>query len=63
MKVKEVVKRREEDGWYQLRQESSHRNFRKEDNPSVVTVPGQDRDDVSPGVLSDIRRKTGLTLR
>lgn len=63
MKVKEVVKRLEEDGWYQLRQESSHRNFRKEDNPNVVTVPGQDRDDVSPGVLSDIRRKTGLTLR
>lgn len=39
------------------------KNFRKEGNPYVVTVPGNDRDEVSPGVLGDIRRKTGLELR
>lgn len=63
MKVREVIMRLEEDGWSPVRMRGDHRNFRKEGNPYVVTVPGQDRDEVSPGVLGDIRRKTGLKLR
>lgn len=63
MKVRDVIRRLKEDGWNQVRTEGDHRNFRKEGNPNVVTVPGHERDDLTPGVLSDIRRKTGLTLR
>lgn len=63
MKVGEVIKRLEEDGWVPVRLRGDHRNFKKEGNPFIVTVPGQVRDEVSPGVLSDIRRKTGLSLR
>lgn len=63
MKVSEVIKRLEDDGWKPVRIRGDHHNFRKEGNPYVVTVPGNDRDEVSPGVLSDIRRKTGLKLR
>ena len=63
MKVNEVVKRLEDDGWRPVQVRGDHHNFRKEGNPYVVTVPGNDRDEVSPGALGDIRRKTGLKLR
>ena len=63
MKVRDLVKRLEEDGWLPARMRDDHRNYRKENNIYMVTVPGHDRDEVSPGVLSDIRRKTGLRLR
>jgi len=63
MKVREVIERLEDDGWRPVRMRGDHQNFRKEGYPHVVTVPGNDRDEVSPGVLGDIRRKTGLKLR
>lgn len=63
MKVRDIVKKMEEDGWRFVRTRGDHRNFRKDGNPNVATVVGHDRDDMSPGVLSDIRRKTGLALR
>lgn len=63
MKVGEVIKRLKEDGWVPVRMRGDHHNFKKEGNPFVVTVPGQKQDEVSPGVLSDIRRKAGLSLR
>lgn len=63
MKVGEVIRRLEKDGWVPVRMRGDHHNFKKEGNPFVVTVPGQEREEVSPGVLSDIRRKTGLSLR
>ncbi len=63
MKVKEVIEKLEDDGWVQVRQGSSHRTFKKEDNPQLVTVSGHDRADVYPGQLSDIRRTSGLPLR
>jgi predicted RNA binding protein YcfA (HicA-like mRNA interferase family) len=47
----------------QVRQESSHRTFKKDDISNNVVVNGHDGDDVSPGVLSKIRRETRLPLR
>lgn len=63
MKVKDAIAKLKEAGWEQVRQESSHRTFKKEGEPNVVTVSGHDRDDVLVGQLSDIRRKSGLALR
>ncbi len=63
MKVRDVIKKLKEDGWVLVRTEGDHQNFRKEGTPNVVTVAGHDRDDITPGVLSDIRRKSGLALR
>lgn len=63
MKVRDVIAALKKDGWIEVRQESSHRTFRKDGNPNNVVVNGHERDDLSPGVLSKIRRQTGLTLR
>lgn len=63
MKVKEVIKKLKSDGWVQVRQESSHRSFKKSGNPDVITISGPDSQDVYAGQLSDIRRTSGLSLR
>ncbi len=63
MKVKDVIKALRADGWQEVRQESSHRAFKKDGVEKNVVVNGQESDDISPGVLSKIRRETGLTLR
>jgi len=63
MKVREVIQRLQEDGWTVVRQESSHRTLKKYGIKENIAVSGLDRDDVFPGQLSDIRRKSGLPLR
>ncbi len=63
MKANEVIEILEDDGWVQVRQESSHRVFKKAGVRENVAVSGQDRDEVLAGQLSDIRRKSGLSLR
>ena len=63
MKVKEVIQRLKDEGWVIVRQESSHRTLKKNGVKENVAISGLDRDDVFPGQLSDIRRKSGLTLR
>lgn len=63
MKVKDVIKRLEDDGWVLVRQESSHRTYKKNGVEHNVVVNGIDSKEVASGVLAKIRRDTGLTLR
>ncbi len=57
MKVKEVIKRLEAEGWLFDRQKGSHRTFKKVGVVEIVTVSGIDGKDVSPGQLQQIKRK------
>jgi predicted RNA binding protein YcfA (HicA-like mRNA interferase family) len=41
MKVKELVKLLESDGWYQARQRGSHRQFKHPVKSGTVTVSGK----------------------
>ncbi len=65
MKVRDVVKALEADGWVFVRQggRSSHRIYKKQGVASEVSISGQGSKDVTPGQLQDIRRKSGLPLR
>lgn len=65
MKVREVIKRLEADGWVFARRggRSSHRIYKKEGVQSEVSIFGEDSKEVSPGQLQDIRRKSELPLR
>ena len=63
MKVKDIIKALKAEGWQEIRQESSHRTFKKDGVEKNVVVNGQESEELSPGVLSKIRRVTGLTLR
>ncbi len=63
MKVKEVIERVRADGWVQVRQESSHHTFKKPGVASIIAINGADSKEMLAGLLSDIRRKSGLALR
>ncbi len=54
MKVREVLRLLEDDGWYFARMRGSHRQFRHPRKSGTVTVPGKHGDDVPPGLLSSI---------
>ena len=54
MKVRDVIKRLEADGWYLDRTKGSHRQFKHPDKPGLVTVPSKLSDDLAPGTLSSI---------
>ncbi|HUF74554.1 MAG TPA: type II toxin-antitoxin system HicA family toxin [Gammaproteobacteria bacterium] len=49
MKVRELIKILERDGWYQSRHRGSHRQFRHAEKPGTVTVSGQLGADVPKG--------------
>lgn len=54
MKVRDVIKLIEADGWYLSRQRGSHRQFKHPTKVGLVTVPGKPNADVQPGTLKSI---------
>jgi predicted RNA binding protein YcfA (HicA-like mRNA interferase family) len=60
MKVKEVIKILEKDGWYLARTRGSHRQFKHQGKPGAVTVSGKPNVDVPPGTLNSILKQAGL---
>lgn len=60
MKVREIIKLLEEDGWYLVRQRGSHRQFKHPTKPGRVTVAGNPGDDLAPGTLNSILKQAGL---
>ena len=63
MQYKYVVKIITKDGWKEVRTCGSHHSFRKCGIDFVVTVPDHGSKDLSIGVIKDIERKTGLSIR
>jgi predicted RNA binding protein YcfA (HicA-like mRNA interferase family) len=63
VKVRELIKVVEADGWYFSRQRGSHRQFHHPSKPGCVTVPGHLSDDVPNGTLVSIMRQAGLKRR
>ena len=60
MKVRDVIKMLEQDGWYLDRTRGSHRQFKHPVNPGLATVPGKPGDDLGPGTLNSILKQAGL---
>ncbi len=60
MKVKDVIKLLEGDGWYLVRTKGSHRQFKHPSKPGLVTVSGKLSVDVPPGTLNSIMKQAGL---
>lgn len=59
MKVREVLRKLEEDGWYLHSTRGSHRQFKHAAKPGRVTVPGKPGDDLAPGTLNSIYKQAG----
>jgi predicted RNA binding protein YcfA (HicA-like mRNA interferase family) len=60
MKVREVIRILEKDGWVQVSQKGSHRQFKHSTKDGKVTVPGKMSDDLPIGTLKSIFRQAGL---
>jgi predicted RNA binding protein YcfA (HicA-like mRNA interferase family) len=60
MRVREVIKLIEDDGWVMVRQTGSHRAFRHPVKPGTTTVAGNLGKEVKPGTLASILRQAGL---
>jgi predicted RNA binding protein YcfA (HicA-like mRNA interferase family) len=60
MKVREIIKLIEQDGWYLTRTRGSHRQYKHLNKQGLVTVPGKPGDDLAPGTLDSILKQAGL---
>lgn len=60
MKVKEVLKILEADGWYIDRIRGSNRILKNENKSGIVVVPGKPSDDIPIGTLSSIWKQAKL---
>ncbi len=60
MKVREVIKLIETDGWYLARTRGSHRQYKHAAKSGLVTVPGKLSDDLAPGTLNSILKQAQL---
>ncbi|MGK7878451.1 MAG: type II toxin-antitoxin system HicA family toxin [Xenococcaceae cyanobacterium] len=60
MKVREVIRRIGDDGWVQVSQGGSHRQFKHPTKSGKVTVPGKLSDDIPIGTYKSILKQAGL---
>ena len=60
MKVREVVRMLEKDGWRLVVTHGSHRQFKHPTKPGRLTVSGNLGDDMPKGTLASIKRQAGL---
>ncbi|MBN2491066.1 MAG: type II toxin-antitoxin system HicA family toxin [Planctomycetes bacterium] len=63
MKVREVIKALERDGWPLVASTGSHRQFKHPMKPGRVTVSGHPNDKMPRGTLASVRRQAGWSRR
>ena len=60
MKVREVIRILERDGWILVVTKGSHRQFKHPTRPGRVTVSGGLGDEMPKGTLASVFRQAGL---
>jgi predicted RNA binding protein YcfA (HicA-like mRNA interferase family) len=60
MKVREIIKRIEVDGWYRIKAKGGHRQYKHPVKPGRVTVPGQMNDELDRKTEKSILKQAGL---
>lgn len=59
LKVREVIKMLNNDGWYFVKQNGSHRQFKHDEKEGKVTINGKPSDDLSQFLLNSIYKQAG----
>jgi predicted RNA binding protein YcfA (HicA-like mRNA interferase family) len=59
MKISEILRMLQADGWFLVATRGSHRQYKHPVKPGRVTVPGKPSDDVAPGTLNSIMKQSG----
>ena len=60
MKVRELIRRIEADGWHLVATRGSHRQFKHSTKPGKATIAGKPSDELSKGTENSILKQTGL---
>jgi len=60
MKVRDVIKLIEKDGWYLVATKGSHRQYKHSIKPGRVTIAGHPGDDLAPGTLNSVLKQAQL---
>lgn len=58
MKIRDVIKLIEEDGWYLVVTKGSHRQYKHPAKPGRVTIAGHLGDDLAPGTLNSVLKQS-----
>ncbi len=62
MKVREVIRLIEADGWVLVRTRGSHRQYHHPLKPGTVTIPGKPSGVIQPGLLNSILKQAQIQM-
>jgi predicted RNA binding protein YcfA (HicA-like mRNA interferase family) len=60
VKVRELIRVLEKDGWFIVRTSGSHRQFHHASKAGTVTVAGKPSVEIPPGTLNSILKQAGM---
>ncbi|MGD0151645.1 MAG: type II toxin-antitoxin system HicA family toxin [Xanthobacteraceae bacterium] len=60
MKVRDVIRLIERDGWFLVATRGSHRQYKHPSKPGRVTIVGKPSDDMAPGTLNSVLKQALL---
>jgi predicted RNA binding protein YcfA (HicA-like mRNA interferase family) len=60
MKVRDVIRLIERDGWFLVATRGLHRQYKHPSKPGRVTVAGKPSDDMAPGTLNSVLKQALL---
>jgi predicted RNA binding protein YcfA (HicA-like mRNA interferase family) len=54
VKVRDITRLIEDEGWYLVVTKGSHRQYKNPTNPGRVTIAGRPNDDLAPGTVNSV---------
>jgi predicted RNA binding protein YcfA (HicA-like mRNA interferase family) len=60
MKVRDLMRLIEKDGWFVVATKGSHRQYKHPRKPGRVTIAGHPGDDIAPGTLNSVLKQARL---
>ncbi|OGO39059.1 MAG: addiction module toxin, HicA family [Chloroflexi bacterium RBG_16_56_8] len=63
MKIRDIIKIIEADGWFLVATKGSHRQYKHVTKPGRVTIAGHPSHDLAPGTLNSILKQAQLKER
>jgi predicted RNA binding protein YcfA (HicA-like mRNA interferase family) len=61
MKVREIIKLIEKDGWYLVNTKGSHRQYKHPHKIGRVTIAGHPNHEIAPGTLNSILKQAQIS--
>jgi predicted RNA binding protein YcfA (HicA-like mRNA interferase family) len=60
MKIRDVIKLIENDGWFLVATKGSHRQYKHSTKPGRVTIAGHPGDDLATGTLNSVLKQAQI---